>query len=103
MNDGARSSSGTQLAQESHDHAARAKTLNRVFAWCPKCARTLTNGQCAPCDEEEALDTAIRLEGSIRQAQNRTAPNRCKACDGSGVVESFSPVACYSCSGSGLR
>jgi len=83
--------------------ARRAKTLDRTFAWCPKCCGTLIENRCPPCDAEEELETAMRLEASVREAQNRTAPNRCDACRGSGVVESFSLVACYPCGGRGLR
>lgn len=86
-------------------NTARAKTLARVFAWCPKCTGDLVQGRCLPCDEEEARNVRVELEASIRKSQNRAAPNRCATCEGSGAVPGFSGLtACYGgCNGTGLR
>lgn len=92
------------LEEEARATIARAKRIDRVFAWCPKCTGPLQQGRCEPCDEEELRDLQLRLEGSIRRHANRDHALRCERCSGSGFVEGFSTLtACYDCGGRGHR
>ena len=87
------------------DMAARAKKLDRAFAWCPKCTGGLRDGRCPLCDDEEERQVRFTLESSVRQVQHRAIANRCVDCDGSGALpSSFGGLApCWRCGGKGVR